>query len=127
MYYTDHRLKLHESDVVRSFQEFNEVELPIIKIVCPTCQGTGSHVNPSIDSGGISSEEFFHDPDFAADYFSGVYDVTCYQCKGKNVVDAIDTNALKHQDQELYQEWLEWLRGEEEFHALCESERRMGA
>ena len=54
--------------------------------VCDTCRGTGSHVNPSIDCGGLTSEDFDDDPDFREDYFSGVYDVTCYECNGKRVV-----------------------------------------
>ena len=29
-----------------------EVALPTRFVVCPTCRGTGTHVNPSIDCGG---------------------------------------------------------------------------
>ena len=36
----------------------DEVELPARFEVCHTCDGKGKHVNPSIDSHGISSEEF---------------------------------------------------------------------
>lgn len=54
--------------------------------VCPTCDGRGKHVNSSVDSQGISPEEFEHDPDFERDYFEGVYDVTCNECRGKRVV-----------------------------------------
>ncbi len=39
--------------------------------VCGTCNGRGSHVNPSIDSNGISAEEFAEDPDFQDDYLAG--------------------------------------------------------
>lgn len=67
-----------------------EVEIPIKYEVCQTCDGKGRHVNPSIDSHGISAEEFYEDPDFGEDYFSGVYDVPCCECGGLRVVPEID-------------------------------------
>lgn len=54
--------------------------------VCPTCEGAGKHVNPSIDAHGIGADEFNEDPDFADAYFSGAYDVACVECKGLRVV-----------------------------------------
>ena len=54
--------------------------------VCPLCDGKGHHVNPSIDANGLSAEDFAEDPDFREDYFSGTYDVPCYQCGGLRVV-----------------------------------------
>jgi hypothetical protein len=54
--------------------------------VCDICNGKGTHVNPSIDCGGLTSEDFDEDPDFAECYFDGMFDVTCYGCKGKRVV-----------------------------------------
>jgi len=50
--------------------------------ICPACQGEGTCVNPAIDSHGISSAEFYEDPDFAEEYFSGTFDVPCGCCKG---------------------------------------------
>jgi hypothetical protein len=79
-------VEYYDSDLDEEF----EVEVPIRFEVCPTCEGRGRHVNPSIDSHGISVEEFYEDPDFAEDYMSGVYDVPCYECGGKNVVPEID-------------------------------------
>jgi excinuclease UvrABC ATPase subunit len=63
--------------------------------VCPTCDGKGSHVNPSIDAHGISPEEFAEDPDFVESYFRGDYDVPCHLCHGKRVSLTVDeaTNA----------------------------------
>lgn len=58
--------------------------------VCPVCDGSGKHVNPSIDCGGISQQEFEDDPDFAESYRRGDYDVQCTRCDGKRVVLAID-------------------------------------
>lgn len=57
--------------------------------VCGTCEGSGKHVNPSIDRRGISREEFLEDPEFEEEYFGGMYDVVCYECGGRNVVPAI--------------------------------------
>lgn len=54
--------------------------------VCPCCQGRGSVVDPNIDCGGITPDEFADDPDFADSYFSGRYDITCPECRGIRVV-----------------------------------------
>jgi hypothetical protein len=61
-------------------------ELPARFDVCPTCDGKGSHVNPSIDDNGICASDFYEDPDFAESYFAGCYDVPCNECKGKRVI-----------------------------------------
>ncbi len=53
--------------------------------VCGQCQGSGQVVNPSIDCGGLSQEDFDEDPDFEVAYFSGQYDITCPTCRGKRV------------------------------------------
>jgi len=53
--------------------------------VCARCDGTGKHDHEAF-SNGISGEAFEDDPDFADDYLSGVYDVTCTECHGRNVV-----------------------------------------
>ena len=57
--------------------------------MCPTCEGRGSHVNPSIDCGGITSNDWDEDPDFEEEYRGGRYDVACYGCKGQRVIMAI--------------------------------------
>lgn len=56
--------------------------------VCSTCCGTGKHVNPSIDSHGITASEWAEewDEEGREAYLSGAYDVTCYECGGSNVV-----------------------------------------
>jgi hypothetical protein len=71
-----------------------EVELPGKRIVCPRCEGKGTHVNPSIDGHGISAEEFAEDPDFEESYFSGLYDVRCEECDGRNVIEVVDESKL---------------------------------
>jgi hypothetical protein len=70
------------------------LELPMTRVVCGTCRGTGSHVNPNIDYKGITKEEFAEDPEFAEAYFDGFYDVTCYECGGNNVTLVIDNDSV---------------------------------
>ena len=93
----DHRYEKH-------FPQKMNMGLPIIEIegeiipstvkVCFTCQGRGSHVNPDIDSHGITASEMSElGEDFQESYFSGVYDVDCAQCKGNKVIAVVDHNA----------------------------------
>jgi hypothetical protein len=74
------------------------LEFPVVYEVCPLCEGNGTHVNPSIDSHGISSCEFAEDPEFEEGYFRGAYDVACYECGGIRVVPTLDEQAC---DKEL--------------------------
>jgi hypothetical protein len=67
-----------------------QVDVPFKWAVCGTCEGKGSHVNPSIDSHGLTAEDFGEDPDFAEDYHAGVYDVPCCECGGTRVVPVVD-------------------------------------
>ena len=53
---------------------------------CDTCNGKGSHVNPSIDSHGLTEEDFDEDEGFRSDYMSGAYDQQCGECSGSGVV-----------------------------------------
>lgn len=86
----------------RNGQWSKTIELPAINIVCPLCSGKGKHVNPAIDGNGLSQEDFDNDPDFAESYFSGVYDVTCYECNGNNVVSVVDEKRLTKREKILY-------------------------
>jgi hypothetical protein len=64
-----------------------EITLSLEWALCPTCEGNGSHVNPSIDSNGITASEMRElGDDFREEYFSGVYDIPCNQCKGEKVI-----------------------------------------
>ena len=67
-----------------------EVEFPAKYEVCDTCDGKGSHVNPSIDASGLSREDFDEDPDFREEYMGGTYNVSCYGCGGVRVVPVVD-------------------------------------
>lgn len=95
-------------------------EVPIEFVLCPTCNGRGSHVNPSVDCHGISAEEFAEDPSFAEDYFSGVHDVTCYECGGDRVVPVPRNSEDKR-------ELVEWCQEMAAMDAEMAAERRMGA
>ena len=96
------------------------VTIPVQWAVCPTCDGAGAHVNPSIDAGGISPEEFANDPDFEEAYRSGRYDVPCYECGGRRVV-AVPIKAADRQAIARKRE------GDLEFEAMCRLEERTGA
>lgn len=75
------------------------VNFPARNIVCYTCQGTGSTVNPDIDGNGITASEMDElGDDFREDYLSGVYDVTCRTCKGLRVIAEIDRAACNRSD-----------------------------
>lgn len=67
-----------------------EVQVNVVYEICVTCAGRGSHVNPSIDASGLTREDFDQDPQFEEEYRSGLYDVTCYECKGKRVIVELD-------------------------------------
>ena len=73
-----------------SFEEFeriNEISMPYEYVVCPTCDGEGTHVNPSIDYNGITQDEMYDlGEEFAEAYFNGCYDVPCNECNGIRVV-----------------------------------------
>jgi len=62
--------------------------------VCGTCDGKGKHVNPSIDSNGLTAEDFDRDPDFFGDYMSGMYDVPCNECHGRRVSPVPDWDRM---------------------------------
>jgi len=61
-------------------------EFPALFEVCPTCEGQGTHVNPSIDASGYYPDE---DDDNGYDYEASA----CGTCHGKRVVLEIDRRA----------------------------------
>jgi hypothetical protein len=92
--------------------------------VCGTCNGKGTHVNPSIDAHGLTREDFDQDPDFEEEYFSGTYDVQCYECHGRTTSLTINRErtspgAIKMADDHF--------KDEASYRRECEAERRMGA
>lgn len=113
----------------RLYHPFRVVAFPCKMVDCPTCEGKGHHVNPSIDCGGLTADDFA-DQDFEEDYFSGVYDVTCYGCRGAKQVPSIDVDAMCQEDLAVYLEWRKWqdeVEAEEAaYHAERMAEIRMG-
>lgn len=114
----------------RVYRPFRAVAWPVIHDVCPVCDGKGHHVNPSVDAGGLTREDFDRDPDFEEAYFSGAFDVTCYGCQGKRTIPRVDEDALGPEDKVLFERWHAWRaeieREEEAYRAVCRAERRMG-
>ena len=102
------------------------IEIPATYEVCGTCEGKGSHVNPSIDAHGLTANDFYDDPDFREEYFSGRYDVACYECKGKRVVPEFTKDPTPRQKQAIEHVYSE-LDSDAAFEAECAAERRMGA
>lgn len=101
-----------------------EIPLPCKWAVCPVCEGEGSHVNPSIDAGGLTAEDFQDDPDFADGYLRGDYDETCNRCEGRRVVQTVDWQKLTPEQTKAYRRQL----NEEAAHrAACLAEIRRGA
>lgn len=103
------------------------VAFPAHYEVCGRCDGRGSHVNPAIDGHGLSREDFDEDPDFEEAYFGGVYDVTCYECKGLRVVPVVDEETLPPEFKDKWERYLKWCEDEAAYQRECEMERRMGA
>ncbi len=93
--------------------------------VCPTCNGKGSHTNPSVDAGGIPQRRFNRDPEFERNYNSGMYDVDCNECNGKRVVPR--PNPVGSEEQDVYEQYTEELEAKRDFERQRAAERAMGA
>ena len=86
--------------------------LPMKWEVCSTCNGQGSHVNPSIDAHGITAEEWGDWDDEERDgYLTGRYDVPCFECKGRTTTLVVDEGACHSEEMEkALEEWKEMVR-----------------
>jgi hypothetical protein len=97
----------------------DDEEHPAEFTVCWVCEGHGKYVNPSIDSDGISPEQFAEDPEFARSYFAGAYDIQCRSCGGRRVeLTPIEDEAKKSLAEDC--------QFEADWEAEREAERRMG-
>ncbi len=67
------------------------VEVPATLEVCDVCEGRSTVVNPSVDGGGITPEEFDDDPGFREAYLAGRFNVQCPKCGGARVYPALNT------------------------------------
>jgi hypothetical protein len=95
-------------------------ELPLKMEVCPTCAGTGRHVDPSVDSGGYYSDC----EDEKEYYFSGGYSICCQTCHGRNVVPTIDRKAANKAALAIFDRKA---KDDSDFLAECLAELRHGA
>lgn len=131
--WTQEEIARHKAQLPYPWQDFDleEVEfaLPAVEISCFRCRGKGTHVNPSIDGNGITSDEWAEwDWEERENYRNGVYDVPCYECGGecktKEVVDACYlSEPQKYLLTLLAKKW----REDANYARECEMERRMGA
>lgn len=104
-----------------------QAEFPAKWELCGTCEGRGSHVNPSVDCGGLSADDFYEDPDFREDYFRGAYDVQCYECHGRTTSPVMDFDRFTEQNQKDYELLEAHWQSMAELDAMYAAERRMGA
>ena len=133
-YFNDHRTRPAKSitaTIVDENGHDTEVELPTKWAVCSVCNGKGTHVNPNIDCNGLTAENFHDDPDFAEDYFSGVYDQPCNRCHGRTTEQIVDRKALTPELAKAYEQQLkeeeQQLKEEAADRACYLAEMRMGA
>jgi hypothetical protein len=103
---------------------------PSINVICPRCEGYGTHLTPSIGQHAYSAEEFYDsfDEEEQEQYFrrGGIYDVQCEECRGNRVVPEVDDKRLNSQDKMLYLEWQkameDWARSDAEDRATYRME-----
>lgn len=105
MYYRTHDQMIEDFNQFMSEELERPFRLPITKEVCPVCEGEGKIVNRSIDGHGLSYDDFYDDPDFADAYMSGVYNVTCDECDGNNVIDVVNESALSPEILEAWEQY----------------------
>lgn len=108
-YYTDPRVTNagKNKPPILYLDDGTEIELPMVWAVCPTCGGNGTHVNPSIDAGGLTAADFADDPEFMHDYMAGAYDQTCNHCRGRTTVPAVDWDQLTPEHRKAYEAQLD--------------------
>lgn len=96
--------------------------------VCPTCDGKGQHVNPSIDSHGITSDEWDNEWSFEEQeqYMAGAYDVPCYECSGKRVSPVVDEEKCSEEMKVKVKEWHKQLEELAAYDAQSRREIEMG-
>lgn len=91
--------------------------------VCHICNGDGKHMDPSIDAGGLTEEDFEEDPDLRARYLRGEYDMTCGTCHGRTTVPTPCRNRTSAEAWRAYQAYL---RDERDYARMVANERAMG-
>lgn len=102
----------------------DDIEILCTYEVCGTCEGKGSHVSPGIDAHGITAEEWDRDWDQEdrEAYFTGRYDVTCSECRGRRVVPVADERHLTAAMKEALEYGHQMQRGRYEDARTCRME-----
>lgn len=107
------------------------MDLPSRKAVCSDCQGEGFVLCPGMRHHAYSASEFAEsfDEEEAAEYFrhGGRYDVKCPTCKGANVVDAVNLDALNAVERAHYDAFIAQEIEHAAWEREAEAERFMGA
>lgn len=93
--------------------------------VCDECNGHGKVTNPSI--GAITSSEWNDDWDHdeRIAYFRGDYDIVCYKCNGKRVIEVPDEAAMCAEARDNYKKYCEIVSENKRFQAEERQYRRM--
>lgn len=105
-----------------------EYEFPAHYEVCGRCEGKGVH-DPEAFCGYVN-EMMAEDPDFAEQYFGGVYDVQCSVCRGLRVVLTINQEEIETmggEDAEMLRQYEEYQFQIDCMKAERMAELRMGA
>jgi DnaJ-class molecular chaperone len=101
------------------------IEVDATRVVCPTCDGTGSHFRRDLDENlmldGIREDG---DEDSMEAYMGGAFDQICTECNGDNVVLQVDWDTVPKWVFECVEDW-----DRQEMHdrAVRDAERMMGA
>jgi hypothetical protein len=106
-----------------------EAVFPAKFVVCGLCNGKGRHVNPGIDSEGITGSEMEElGSEFEETYFSGGFDVDCYRCNSKRVEPEIDEEEVNRSEElkKNYELLLAKWEDDSAYEAERDAERRMG-
>ena len=93
--------------------------------VCPTCQGTGSHVRHDLDDSRMV-DDMREECDYEGleNYFRGAFDEVCTHCNGANVVLEPNWETVPEWAQKAIESWEESKRMDA---LITAQERRMGA
>ena len=130
MSYIEERNYWNDSRVTARLAEVPELDgapLPHSWEVCDLCQGRGTVVNPSIDSGGISEEMFHDDPDFSDSYRNGLYDIQCPRCGGRTTTPKVDVSRCTFAQKRVLVELRQREIDDAEYNRITAMERSMGA
>lgn len=101
------------------------LDVPWKYVICDHCNGHGTHVNPSIDGNGITSEEWDRDWDDDAreDYFAGVYDVSCEARCHEGKIMVPNTDNMTEEMQKIIKKW-EHEESERDYENRCDARTR---